>query len=536
VELGARLPALAVVMVSGLAAADWQTTLQQCLATDASCTYGTSANCRPPAPYTDHWGARHDFSAAALLLRQCDEKDRSNWSWMGSAHDATGTDKCKVRVFAAMPRVPELAKQLLELEKRTNDMPPQLSGQCPGPMPDPGNSESLRQVYFWCDNSAHDCARVLSQGLEVCEKARRIEECLWEAEPRYYREIAKRKHDDDCRTKADQQRQAEEQAARERAEAQARELRAREEKQQQARQQPQQQPRQLPAPRAAAIAPAAERAQEKKQALYEARERQLKASADNLAAQAKQSQEANQQAYNDYLARQQAKTADAIDRIGSESRAQLDAVDYSGSERAAAAKEARFVSSGERLDDLGAAEAPPPLTAVGCVAVAPGEDGAVPPGKPFASGLWTASQCTAQRDWDVQLGQVTSSRHQADRRVRARPHCCAGPGGHVEAVSAVVAGFLDLGRALEQRIEVERTRHRGCTTPLKQAGADVEALKSQYAWALKAMSVASATVASNEGPFFCWADGAPAGIHRETTFADLCASLAAYERCDGAAP
>src|SRR5690349_17446905 len=104
-NVGARLSAVTLMMMPGWAAADWQMSLQQCLATDVNCTYGTSANCRPPLAYTDRWGARHDFTTAELLLSQCDEKERSNWEWMPSAHDATGTDKCKVRVFAAMPRV-----------------------------------------------------------------------------------------------------------------------------------------------------------------------------------------------------------------------------------------------------------------------------------------------------------------------------------------------------------------------------------------------------------------------------------------------
>ncbi len=155
--------------------------LQQCLSTDVNCDYGTSDLCHPSVPYGDRWGARGQFQQALDFYNRCDAADKDNMHWMGS-NPQSGPDACKVRVFQLLPDTQELAKQLAKFEKHVSDLPSELAAECPGPQPDPGNSENVRQIRFWCDNKAQDCANSLQTGYDVLEKARQIESCLWTAE------------------------------------------------------------------------------------------------------------------------------------------------------------------------------------------------------------------------------------------------------------------------------------------------------------------------------------------------------------------
>jgi len=176
--------------------------LQQCLSTDVNCEYGTSDMCHPSVPYGDRWGARGQFQQALDYYHRCDASDKDNGHWMGS-NPQSGSDACKVRVFQLLPDTQELARQLAKFEKHVSDLPGELAAQCPGPQPDPGNSENVRQVRFWCDNKAEDCASSLQTGYDVLEKARQIESCLWTAESAYERKKLKADHDADCHKKFD---------------------------------------------------------------------------------------------------------------------------------------------------------------------------------------------------------------------------------------------------------------------------------------------------------------------------------------------
>jgi hypothetical protein len=174
--------------------------LDACLATDVSCDYGTDPLCVPSVPYSDPWGDRFELQKALQILRMCDAKDTDNLRWMG-AKPGGGADACKDHVFSVLPDMPSLASKTSSFESRVGNLPPDLAAMCPGPSPDPGDSETIRQLTFWCNNSASDCATHLQSGFDTLVKELKIDSCLWGVEMPYERKRLKAQHDADCQQK-----------------------------------------------------------------------------------------------------------------------------------------------------------------------------------------------------------------------------------------------------------------------------------------------------------------------------------------------